>query len=480
MNTEIRTELFRQIGQNFDHYFSKHGNDKIIFSGRYGSGKTTFLKSYFDAPTEIGLKQHPYELFRISPVNYSVAGNSDIIELIKYDIITEFLLKGIDILTADIPSYLFVSDKDITTIFKSLLSLINVKGIDLSRVLQGLKELKKRLDERKQRLDEGDTFINFLDAVENESGVFERDIVTKTIENVLGRLSGQDKVPVLVIDDFDRLDPDHTFRILNIFSAHFDNELYYKRGLRNKFGFEKVIIVCDYQNIQSLFHNRYGTEADFAGYMDKFYSSAVFDFDIKEEVSNYIRDILLESKDSFVSNNRDTLYNFGMRSEELLQQSIVYAVLTGMLPLRSLLKVKTMNLERQYSSLYQTLFSGSRRTMSYTVFLFLLNVYLAGGLLNFSKLIDCLFEKRLPLQLDKFLQEMIVDVEKRYAPFSKTDIVTIVTSLCTYTFKPNEQNGYDISLIDNNHKDFISFQSEHTLDLIKHLILRVEQMHVRV
>ncbi|WP_198537009.1 hypothetical protein, partial [Salegentibacter sediminis] len=46
----------------------------------------------------------------------------------------------------------------------------------------------------------------------------------------------------------------------------------------NKFGFDKVILICDIDNIRGIFHNRYGTDIDFTGYIDKFYSIEIFEY----------------------------------------------------------------------------------------------------------------------------------------------------------------------------------------------------------
>ena len=55
-------------------------NNQMIFSGIFGIGKTYFLKEYFEQNSE------DYELFLLSPVNYSISNNDDIIDYIKYDI----------------------------------------------------------------------------------------------------------------------------------------------------------------------------------------------------------------------------------------------------------------------------------------------------------------------------------------------------------------------------------------------------------
>lgn len=92
---------------------------------------------------------------------------------------------------------------------------------------------------------------------------------------------------VLIIDDLDRLDPDHMFRIFNIFSAHYD-----KIDDENKFGFEKVIFVCDFENIRKIFHHKYGEDVDFSGYTDKFYTYTPFYFDNNQIIRTHLHIIL--------------------------------------------------------------------------------------------------------------------------------------------------------------------------------------------
>lgn len=68
---------------------------------------------------------------------------------------------------------------------------------------------------------DGDVLATFLDQVEARPGnPYINDIITKIIQQVVNR---EDRTSILVIDDLDRLDPEHIFRILNVFSAHFGN-----------------------------------------------------------------------------------------------------------------------------------------------------------------------------------------------------------------------------------------------------------------
>ena len=70
--------------QDFTTHLSITGNNRIIFSGPFGSGKTYFLNEYFKENTD-------YEVFHLYPVNYSISQNGDIFELIKFDLLFELL-----------------------------------------------------------------------------------------------------------------------------------------------------------------------------------------------------------------------------------------------------------------------------------------------------------------------------------------------------------------------------------------------------
>ena len=77
--------------ENPDKKFNKHlnnpQNDRILFSGKFGTGKSFFLKKYFEARTA------EYNVFWISPVHYVVGANQDIFEWIKFEIAHELVTK---------------------------------------------------------------------------------------------------------------------------------------------------------------------------------------------------------------------------------------------------------------------------------------------------------------------------------------------------------------------------------------------------
>ena len=53
-----------------------------------------------------------------------------------------------------------------------------------------------------------------------------------------------------------------------------------------------MVFVCDIENIRNIFHSKYGEAIDFSGYIDKFYSIELFNFDNKIMISNAVNDLL--------------------------------------------------------------------------------------------------------------------------------------------------------------------------------------------
>ena len=74
-----------QPKSEFEKFLKQGNNKRIFFSGKFGIGKTYFLKKFFE------IKEKEYDLYHIFPVNYQISSNENIIELIKYDILVELL-----------------------------------------------------------------------------------------------------------------------------------------------------------------------------------------------------------------------------------------------------------------------------------------------------------------------------------------------------------------------------------------------------
>lgn len=283
---QINTDFFNLPYSQFDNHLLQHSNRRVIFSGKYGVGKSTFLNYYF---TQRNVKEK-YVSIHISPVNYVVSSNQDIFELIKFDVLlglfekdTLFESAGFNDLD-ELKSYL--STKYLS-LFSKIIDGLGLLGSDvigdkLTVVFNLFKFVIDNFDsiykdyrddtiQLKGEVDEVDDFVN---SVVNKIGSsYDESIITNIIAKKIQELKNGGKEAVLVIDDLDRLDPEHIFRIINIFGCHLD---YQKNKDSIKFGFDKIILVCDINNIKVIFQHKYGRGVDFFGYIDKFYSKSIF------------------------------------------------------------------------------------------------------------------------------------------------------------------------------------------------------------
>ncbi len=286
--TEISID---EVSKRFQSHLAIKDNFRIIFSGKYGIGKTFFLKKYFEERKEL------YNTFLLSPVNYVVSSNEDIFELIKADIIQELFLTGkitLDKLPEDntlqkISNYVEKKSAVIGNFMLKFISKLSTSSEIPKEVIDSIGKIykdyqknanTKREDEktRSEQLDE--YWTGFQEKIGN---IYEHNYVTKVINTFLEEIRNPQK-NVLIIDDLDRIDPEHIFRILNILSVHnnyFDSE--------NKFAFDHVILVCDKENIEKIFYHKYGGDVDFDGYIDKFYSTHIFDFSNKDAIITYVK-----------------------------------------------------------------------------------------------------------------------------------------------------------------------------------------------
>lgn len=293
--------------------FIKHialpNNNRIIFSGAFGTGKTYFLEKFF--------KDHEsYEAIHLFPVNYSVASNEDIFELIKYDILFKLLERDLEFEDVKIDKGTFLPfflKNHATEIIPFLLGVIPKVGGSLKEIAQGLINLDKKFNKefKEANLTDQDRIISYLAEIPKKQGsVSEEDFYTQLICRLVDQLKEKGKEIVLIIDDLDRIDPEHIFRILNVLAAHVDVK---KDSDQNKFDFNKIILVCDIDNIRKIFANRYGVDVDFSGYVDKFYSKSIFHYDLSgamiKNISNVfhtisISDGQIENKLGDYRNNR--------------------------------------------------------------------------------------------------------------------------------------------------------------------------------
>jgi hypothetical protein len=289
----------RRLFSKFEEHLEITGNKRILFSGKFGIGKTYFLKEFFNKHNE------KYECYYLSPVNYQISQNEDIIELLKYDILIEIINKNEKLkekiledndykkLIMQICVFGKNNYKEILNGAISLISWIPKLGRPLQETIGLFENILKFIKNTKKGM--GDAEIGeFLETIKKEQ-ITETDYISEFIKKKIQEIkkvnkTSDEKESVLILDDLDRIDPEHIFRILNIFSAHFDLN---NKELPNKFGFDKIIIVADYSNLVKIFHHKYGQDTDASGYFNKFFSVEIFQFTPEEVISDAIDDQII-------------------------------------------------------------------------------------------------------------------------------------------------------------------------------------------
>lgn len=244
-------------------------NRQTIVSAKFGDGKTYFLNQYIES--------HKDDTFFIvlHPVNYVVSPNEDIFEYIKRDILcslvhrAEFQETNWDEALKELLSY--------DTMLETIGTIAT--NIPCGNLLTLPFHLFKKVDD-KFAVDK--YFDRFK---KTKGGLFEFDQFTFAIQRTLNEIKMNGLRTILIIEDLDRIDPEHLFRILNVLGAHVDED-----KNTNKFGFDNIIAVLDYETTEHIFHHFYGAQANYKGYMSKFMSSYPFRYSITEVA----RDQLLE------------------------------------------------------------------------------------------------------------------------------------------------------------------------------------------
>lgn len=241
----------------------------------------------------------------ISPVNYVVSSNEDIFELIKADIIKDlFLDNKIDLLKLPEDNTLqkisnYFKDKSVV-IGKFMLKFISKLSTSseipkeiIDSIASIFKDYIKESQDKKEAQTRSEELIEHWSTIEEKIGsIYEHNYISKVINTFLEELR-KVKKNVLIIDDFDRIDPEHIFRILNILSAHnnhFESD--------NKFSFDHVILVCDLENIRRIYFHKYGAKVDFEGYIDKFYSTDIFYFTNYDAIKTYVKDYYKDDRET--------------------------------------------------------------------------------------------------------------------------------------------------------------------------------------
>lgn len=280
-------DISRNI-QDFKQVFENES--RIIFSAKFGDGKSYFLNEFIKSNDE---KKNDYYFITLHPVNYVVEENRDVIEYIKRDILFQLIKDNRIYDFKEGYDKIFDAVCNVESLFKLAdfaASIIPVKG--LKEGYKALKGLVSTIEEKRKEQDVLHVVDDYLNGFYGKMGsISECDAFTYLIQKSLEQMMAKS---VLIIEDLDRIDPAHLFRIMNVLSSQVDNPYYSEVPNGNKFGFDKIILVMDYEIAKHLFHHFYGKEANYEGYMNKFLNTLPYSYSIKEEAHRQVRQKILD------------------------------------------------------------------------------------------------------------------------------------------------------------------------------------------
>lgn len=261
-------------------------NKRTIFSAKFGDGKTYFLNEFKKKYSD---KKEKYYFITLYPVNYSVAENQDIFEYIKRDILLQLAndekLNPVDFEAIAKSIFTWENLKEVICFLISCMP----KGEILNKILEKGENFAKKYKEEQTTYQKYESWFT-----SQKGGLYEHDGYTELIIETLKYIKSSGYKTVLIIEDLDRIDPAHLFRILNVLGAHIDEHIYKESEHTNKFGFDNIITVFDYNTTKNIFHHFYGKEANYKGYINKFTTHQPFFYSIDKVAREYLYQLILE------------------------------------------------------------------------------------------------------------------------------------------------------------------------------------------
>jgi|GEM_PF-559721 len=440
-STKILIES-KTVKEHFKTHLDIQENKRILFSAPFGAGKSFFLRDFFT--------QNEYVSISLFPVDYPVANNQDILELIKYDILNALITNfedELELQDVDFNLFLmihsFIMHKlDFFSLGKKILSAVNPGSDGLMGVMQGVKGMAEKYNAYVNELskDEIDKVANYIAGMKNQKGsIRESDGITEMIKDFIGRIKNRKsgKPVVLILDDLDRLDPDHIFRLINIFTAHYDSQ-----QERNKFGFDKVILVCDHQSLGDMFRHRYGSKADFTGYIDKFYSVKPFEFNnakyLAEKIDELMKPKMRLVKDGVIG-RMDSAYlsTYNQYSDHY---NVFRYILEYMIK-RNIIKIRNFDRAGEYSLPHTQFQVHNRRSYDCNFFEFLV---LANNLKQFFPSFS-----ELKNAFERCSENFISDFSNREYNFDDSSLENYLINT-TLPFIVDEQIVFNKKRVDNH------------------------------
>lgn len=281
MSDPFEIEITREL-EEFRRVFE--ANERMIFSAPFGSGKSYFMERFAESCSR------DYYFFTLYPVNYVISPTDSIMEYIKRDVVFQLVEKGLVFERFDVKAMLtdMAKDLDMTELLSFLALIPSAQPFVKGFLKTGTKPLKIIADNYQSS-------SKYISSFSSSGTPYDNDAITCFIKKSFENLKKLDKRKVvLVIEDMDRIDPGHLFTILNIFGAHVDRHYVNPETVEpNKFGFDKMVIIMDYNSVSGMFKHRYGESANFAGYMGKFVTTSPYHYSIYNKALDLVLKKLL-------------------------------------------------------------------------------------------------------------------------------------------------------------------------------------------
>lgn len=296
--------------QDFKIHLDSH--PRTILSAKFGDGKSYFLNELAKDESV----SNDYAFITIHPVNYQILDNKDILDLIKRDILAQMLINNMiepqyDISKEELLYYYIRSNGNGLALFENIFEIISQLGFEAKLIsafiacckgVGFINSIKNEVAKIKNDQDTVSKIDKFIETADTLTKIYEEDIYTKIIrDNIQYYQEAFKKKVVLVVEDMDRLDPAHLFRIMNVFSAHLDYCYNYGGGeissCDNKFNFDNIVFVLDYGNTKKIYEHFYGTSTDFEGYIHKFSSKGYYEYSLRNIRNEYVFSLISNTAD---------------------------------------------------------------------------------------------------------------------------------------------------------------------------------------
>lgn len=265
---------------------------RTLLSAKFGDGKSYFI-DLFEKRKEITKE---FKFIKVYPVSYQVVSNNDIFTLLKYDILLQLLVA--DMVSDESIRDVFDGRDDTIMVLETLFDgFAKVDPYTIAQAPSLALKLSRSIavTSENYRINKGGkrSARTLLRKLEKGTHFSLEDKTTKLIrQSIRDWRDKYGRKVVLVVEDLDRLDPSHLFRLLNVFSAHMD--YIYRSGDRpndtlvgSRFGFDSIVFVLEYENLKRLFNHFYGSEESFKGYINKFIPQGFFQYSLRKSANSY-------------------------------------------------------------------------------------------------------------------------------------------------------------------------------------------------